>query len=137
MQLNFTQQLSGTLQRVWQDYSEVVPIAQSMVWYNVKCHAERPYTAGAILRFLGRTHQGLFVRFCPQTQQGLNVRFCIQTQQRLTVRFSRLYINSQTNCTYHINKSINLFHFHLNHPFHHSSNFPNGFQNYSSTQQEF
>ena len=77
----------------------------------------RPYTPGVILPFLGRTHQGLFVRFCPQTQQGLNVRFCIQTQQGLTVRFSRLYINSQTNCTYHINKSINLFHFHLNHPF--------------------
>ena len=69
----------------------------------------RPYTPGVILPFLGRTHQGLFVRFCPQTQQGLNVRFCIQTQQGLTVRFSRLYINSQTNCTYHINKSINLF----------------------------
>ena len=67
----------------------------------------RPYTPGVILRFLGRTHQGLFVRFCPQTQQGL------------TVRFSRLYINSQTNCTYHINKSINLFHFHQNHPFLH------------------
>ena len=67
----------------------------------------RPYTPGVILPFLGRTHQGLFVRFCPQTQQGL------------TVRFSRLYINSQTNCTYHINKSINLFHFHQNHPFLH------------------
>ena len=79
----------------------------------------RPYTPGVILPFLGRTHQGLFVRFCPQTQQGLNVRFCIQTQQGLTVRFSRLYINSQTNCTYHINKSINLFHFHQNHPFLH------------------
>ena len=79
----------------------------------------RPYTPGVILPFLGRTHQGLFVRFCPQTQQGLNVRFCIQTQQGLTVRYSRLYINSQTNCTYHINKSINLFHFHQNHPFLH------------------
>ena len=77
----------------------------------------RPYTPGAKCPFLGRTHQGLFVRFCPQTQQRLNVRFCIQTQQGLTVRFSRLYINSQTNCTYHINKSINLFHFHQNHPF--------------------
>ena len=67
----------------------------------------RPYTPGAKCPFLGRTHQGLFVRFCPQTQQGLNVRFCIQTQQGLPVRFSRLYINSQTNCTYHINNSIN------------------------------
>ena len=140
MYLNYPQQRRFTLQRVSNDYSEVVPIAQSMVWYNVKCHKVRPYTpgafcpllsidtagvicpllsidtAGAKCRFLGRTHQGLFVRFCPQTQQGLNVRFCIQTQQRLTVRFSRLYINSQTNCTYHINKSINLFHFHQNHP---------------------
>ena len=79
----------------------------------------RPYTPGVILRFLGRTHQGLFVRFCPQTQQGLFVFFLRRTQQGLTVRFSRLYINSQTNCTYHINKSINLFHFHQNHPFLH------------------
>ena len=118
MQLNYPQQLvTFTLQRVSNDYSELSPIAQSMVQYNVKCHNVRPYTPGVICRFLGRTHQGLFVRFCPQTQQGLNVRFCIQTQQGLTVRYSRLYINSQTNCTYHINKSINLFHFHQNHPF--------------------
>ena len=140
MYLNYPQQRRFTLQRVSNDYSEVVPIAQSMVQYNVKCHDVRPYTPGAKCRFLVRTQQGLnvvfqavhtrgylsaFVHrhsrgylsfFLGRTQQGLNVRFCIQTQQGLTVRYSRLYINSQTNCTYHINKSINLFHFHQNHP---------------------
>ena len=131
MQLNFTQQLSvytskgvARLQRSG-PYCLEYGLVQRQMSRGEAVHSRgyssffRPYTPGVILRFLGRTHQGLFVRFCPQTQQGLNVRFCIQTQQGLTVRFSRLYINSQTNCTYHINKSINLFHFHQNHPFLH------------------
>ena len=141
MQLNFTQQLSvytskgvARLQRSG-PYCLEYGLVQRQMSRGEAVHSRgyssvfRPYTPGVILPFLGRTHQGLFVRFCPltqqglfvvfcpQTQQGLNVRFCIQTQQGLTVRFSRLYINSQTNCTYHINKSINLFHFHQNHPF--------------------
>ena len=103
----------------------------------------RPYTPGVILRFLGRTHQGLFVvfqavhtrgyssffqavhtrgylsAFVHRHSRGYLSFFLRRTQQGLTVRYSRLYINSQTNCTYHINKSINLFHFHQNHPFLH------------------
>ena len=131
MQLNFTQQLSvytskgvARLQRSG-PYCLEYGLVQRQMSRGEAVHSRgyssffRPYTPGVKCRFLGRTHQGLFVRFCPQTQQGLNVRFCIQTQQGLTVRFSRLYINSQTNCTYHINKSINLFHFHQNHPFLH------------------
>ena len=131
MQLNFTQQLSVYTSKVVERLQRSGPyrleygLVQRQMSQSQTVHTRgflsvfRPYTPGVILPFLGRTHQGLFVRFCPQTQQGLNVRFCIQTQQRLTVRFSRLYINSQTNCTYHINKSINLFHFHQNHPFLH------------------
>ena len=131
MYLNYPQQLVFTLQRVSNDYSELSPIAQSMVQYNVKCHNVRPYTPGAFCPFLGRTHQGLFVvfqavhtrgylsAFVHRHSRGYLSFFLRRTQQGLTVRFSRLYINSQTNCTYHINKSINLLHYHQNHPFLH------------------
>ena len=146
MQFNYhlaAECVPGTHQRVSNDYSELSPIAQSMVQYNVKCHNVRPYTPGAFCRFLGRTHQGLNVRFqavhtrgylsafvhrhsrgylsafVHRHSRGYLSFFLRRTQQRLTVRYSRLYINSQTNCTYHINKSINLFHFHQNHPFLH------------------
>ena len=141
MQLNFTQQLSvytskgvARLQRSG-PYCLEYGLVQRQMSRGEAVHSRgyssvfRPYTPGVILRFLGRTHQGLFFRFqavhtrgylsafVHRHSRGYLSFFLRRTQQGLTVRFSRLYINSQTNCTYHINKSINLFHFHQNHPF--------------------